>query len=709
MDENNIKWFRELDSNHTTEIGYKAARLVELFKARFPIPRGFVINSKYYYSFLQQNNIKEKINEIIKSIDFNNKNEIIKKSNEIRKLFFKTKINDDFKIELAKIYSKIGETSVGWLNSVVNTFVVIRVSLTSEEYTPAQLDFVEQLGGALNIKGVDSLIANIKESWASLYLPEALEYYHKNNINHNKVGISLIVQKMINATRSGISIISKDKNTVIESILGYGGKSVIKELTPDHYEVSNQLQVRNKKISTQEWMLKRMVGKTTKVKVDKQHRDIQKLQTSDIKELSDLSKKLYLYFSVPLTIDWAIEHADFYILSADPLDPTLKKNKKTKKNNGIQDKMDSFKKEIIIKGIPVSEGIANGVVKIVKNRKDLEEVTENTILVTKIVYLEMNNYIKKAKAIVTDAGSSISHAALFAKKYEIPCIVHTDRATTVLKNGQKIQVNGNNGVVYKLTGVKIANIPKEQNNIKEKDLIIRKEETEYPETITKTIVNLDSFESLSKININEVDGFVIDLKTLFSDSELTDLLEYKDLIINHIKVKLKKLLKVIKNKKIYYKINLHENNLIDINISDLEIEAIIDSTEFEEIVISLENIKSISELQKIRTIINNKNKIAVTVDNSNENMINEIINEHIKNIILNINENEINNIESIIKKLKDNKINRIINIKEDFNNETIKKIVDLKINEVVVDYNNIQVKEIIYKKEQELLRNLLSI
>ena len=163
MDTNNIKWFKELDSNHSVEIGYKAARLVELFKARFPIPRGFVINSKYYYSFLQQNNIKEKINKIYSTIDFNNKKDILQKSNEIRKLFFRTKLNNDFKIELSKIYNKIGETSVGWLNSIVNTFVSVRVSLTSEEYTPLQLDFVEKLGGALNIKGIDNLIKSIRE------------------------------------------------------------------------------------------------------------------------------------------------------------------------------------------------------------------------------------------------------------------------------------------------------------------------------------------------------------------------------------------------------------------------------------------------------------------------------------------------------------------------------------------------------------------
>jgi phosphoenolpyruvate synthase/pyruvate phosphate dikinase len=60
MDENNIKWFKQISTNDITEIGYKAARLAELYNARFQIPRGFIINSKYYFSFIQENNIKEK-------------------------------------------------------------------------------------------------------------------------------------------------------------------------------------------------------------------------------------------------------------------------------------------------------------------------------------------------------------------------------------------------------------------------------------------------------------------------------------------------------------------------------------------------------------------------------------------------------------------------------------------------------------------------
>jgi len=471
MDENNIKWFKEIGDIHIPEIGYKAARLAELTRAHFPIPRGFVINSKYYFSFLQKNNLKEKINDILSRINYSDKEDIKNKSKDIKNLFFKTRFDDSFITELAKMYIKIGETKVGWLNSKVDEYIAIRVSITSEDYLPKDLDIIEKYSGFINIKGINEICNHIKECWASLYAPEILEYKHKKGMLNNKIGIAIIIQKMVNASHSGIMITTKEiagnKNTIIEAIYGFGGSSLISELTPDHYESSKKtLQIIKKTKSKQEWKLKRLVGKTTKVQLEPKEHEKYKLETSDVKELTSISKKLELYFGVPLYVDWVIEKAYIYLLSADPLDPSLKKikKKKTKKDSGFQDKMDSFKKEIIVEGIPVSEGVVNGIVKIIKKPKDLEEIDENTILVAKMTNLEMTPYLRKAKGIITDAGSSICHAALIAKKYDIPCIVHTEYATTMLNNGQSIQVNGNLGKIYKLTGIQVVKMDDSKNN-----------------------------------------------------------------------------------------------------------------------------------------------------------------------------------------------------------------------------------------------------
>jgi len=56
--------------------------------------------------------------------------------------------------------------------------------------------------------------------------------------------------------------------------------------------------------------------------------------------------------------------------------------------------------------------------------------------------------IEKAKAIVTDVGGLLCHAAITSREMKIPCIVNTKKATKVLKNNQKIIVNATKGEIY---------------------------------------------------------------------------------------------------------------------------------------------------------------------------------------------------------------------------------------------------------------------
>lgn len=709
LDDNFIKWFKDIRDSEVTEIGYKANRLCELQKAHFPVPRGFIINSKYYFSFFQQDGLKEKISKLLENLDTTNLEKVKEVSKNIKNLIYKTKFKDKFISEIAKMYNKIGESQIGWLNSKVDEYVAIRVSVVSEKYTPKELDFIENYSGFLNIKGINQIMDCIKEIWVSSFDPEIIIEKENKKISDNDYGIAIIIQKMINAPASGIMKTTNDigdKNTVIEAIYGFGGSSIIKQITPDHYEVDKKtLEILKKNKSKQEWMLKRMVGKTTKVLVEENKKDKQKIEVHDIKELTSIGKKLELYFGNPLYVDWVIDKADIYIISADPIDPSkkklIKKNKKKPTHDGFQDKMDSFKKDIIVEGIPVSPGIANGVVKIVKSKLDLEEIDSETILVSKMTSLEMTPYIKKAKAVITDAGSSICHAALISKKYDIPCIVHTEYATNKLRDGQSIQVNGNNGKVYNLTGVRLVKIKKEEK----KEIEMIQKTSELPETITKTILNLENIYDLNNINENDINSVYINTQSLFNKEEYQEIISKKDILIKNIRSKLDILKEIIKNRKIYYEINLHQKDLVTENISQYELEAVLDHKD-ENLNIILENIKSKEEIIPIDN--NTINKIGIKLNSLNKNIIEDLIEKNIKIIILNTNEFDKHKLNEITNIAKENKIERIIQITNE-NKNNLKKYVENKINAILVKKEDLEQKEIVYKKEQEMLKDLLSI
>ncbi|MEX1014084.1 MAG: PEP-utilizing enzyme [Candidatus Paceibacterota bacterium] len=78
---------------------------------------------------------------------------------------------------------------------------------------------------------------------------------------------------------------------------------------------------------------------------------------------------------------------------------------------------------------------------------DMDKMNEGDILVTTITDPEFMPAIKKAGAIVTDIGGLLSHAAISARELDKICIVGTESATKALKNGDKVEVNADEGIV----------------------------------------------------------------------------------------------------------------------------------------------------------------------------------------------------------------------------------------------------------------------
>ena len=78
---------------------------------------------------------------------------------------------------------------------------------------------------------------------------------------------------------------------------------------------------------------------------------------------------------------------------------------------------------------------------------ELAMMKKGDILVVESTQPQFTPFCKKAKAIVTDEGGVLSHAAILAREFGTPCVVGTRIATMVLKTGQKIQVDGKQGIV----------------------------------------------------------------------------------------------------------------------------------------------------------------------------------------------------------------------------------------------------------------------
>jgi phosphohistidine swiveling domain-containing protein len=100
-----------------------------------------------------------------------------------------------------------------------------------------------------------------------------------------------------------------------------------------------------------------------------------------------------------------------------------------------------------LKGTPVYPGKTKGRVQVIINLKDLNKFKPGNILVAPTTLPKYTHLIKEAKGIITDEGGLLSHGAILSREYKIPCIIGTKIATQVLKDGDLVEVDANNGVV----------------------------------------------------------------------------------------------------------------------------------------------------------------------------------------------------------------------------------------------------------------------
>lgn len=112
--------------------------------------------------------------------------------------------------------------------------------------------------------------------------------------------------------------------------------------------------------------------------------------------------------------------------------------------------MDSDEPKLLLTGIPASPGTVSGRARLFLPGSNSNAFNEGDILVTTLTDPTMVSVMIKAAAIVTDIGGITSHPAILSREMGVPCVVNTKIATSVIKDGTKIFVDGTKGEVYEL-------------------------------------------------------------------------------------------------------------------------------------------------------------------------------------------------------------------------------------------------------------------
>jgi rifampicin phosphotransferase len=103
--------------------------------------------------------------------------------------------------------------------------------------------------------------------------------------------------------------------------------------------------------------------------------------------------------------------------------------------------------EDMLRGLAASTGVFEGTARLIAGPAEFGRIEQGDVLVTVSTTEAFNILLPLLGAIVTDSGGLLSHSAIVAREYGIPGVVGTREATTRIKDGARVRVDGNAGEV----------------------------------------------------------------------------------------------------------------------------------------------------------------------------------------------------------------------------------------------------------------------
>ncbi|MBK5484757.1 phosphoenolpyruvate synthase [Peribacillus sp. TH16] len=108
-------------------------------------------------------------------------------------------------------------------------------------------------------------------------------------------------------------------------------------------------------------------------------------------------------------------------------------------------KRENLTAEAIV-GLPVSSGVIEGRARVILKMEDAD-LEDGDILVTTFTDPSWTPLFVSIKGLVTEVGGLMTHGAVIAREYGLPAVVGVENATKLIKDGQRIRVNGTEGYI----------------------------------------------------------------------------------------------------------------------------------------------------------------------------------------------------------------------------------------------------------------------
>lgn len=298
-----IRWFKNITDEDFSLTGGKGFNLSKMYNSKINIPNGFIITSKVYDEYVEKNNLKEVLEDIL----YSSENADVK-SSKLKELF-KVDLLDSILVD--EIYDNFRE--------ITSQRVAVRSSSVMEDLP--DMSFAGQYDSFLNITK-ENLLESIIDCWKSIWNVRAIEYREKYSID-NDITIAVIIQEMVESKVSGVVFTSNPitgvrNEMLINSAYGLGEGIVGGDVHPDEYIV-NKLNkaVISSVISNKERQYVYSNTGIELVAVKEEYKGVSSLSKEQLEKLVETVKNVEVFFDKPQDIEFAINEEIYILQSRD--------------------------------------------------------------------------------------------------------------------------------------------------------------------------------------------------------------------------------------------------------------------------------------------------------------------------------------------------------------------------------------------------------
>jgi pyruvate,water dikinase len=454
-----IKKFQEIGIEDIAEVGGKNSSLGEMFSKLtskgIAVPDGLATTTFAFEEFLIHNSLPSKLDDLMRELDKNNYENLNETGAKARELMLAGEVPPGLQSSILQAYRELcGE---------MDCEVAVRSSATAEDLPNAS--FAGQHESYLNIKGEMAVLNAVKKCFASLYTDRAIKYREENGFAHQKVALSVGVQKMVRSDKasSGVGFTLEPESGFrdivhISGVWGLGENIVQGTVTPDEFMVFKPTLLRGKNA-----IIQKILGDKTQTMVysndenepvinldtPKEKQEMFVLSDEEIMKLANWALIIENHYEKPMDIEWAKDGitGEIFIIQARPETVHSQRNPLLLKEYKLLDKG-----IVLVQGEAIGSKIATGVARILHSPDDAEKLQAGEIIVTDTTSPDWDPILQKASAIITNKGGRTSHASIVARELGVPAIVGCDNATKEIIDGDIITVScseGKTGFVYR--------------------------------------------------------------------------------------------------------------------------------------------------------------------------------------------------------------------------------------------------------------------